>query len=911
MAVFGRDFYGLTKYGANVLAEFDVNPFDANPDGYGAIRVTWHSPSGAWDRIRLIRSRTGYAVNETDGEILVDTDGTTNSYVDQGLVGGSFYYYALFVHADDAWNRAGATSSLVVKKPWVRRETDILDLRFEQQEVPYGHAELMWERIPAYFRYVRRKNTAVTDEYVFAPNSEAFLIDPESYDQENQHLRQFLNVLGWGLDYVHNYQETLLRANDPRQAHLKDVNRLADEMGIDFEYGVPASVMRSKVANAALLARRRGTLDGLRDVVTLTTGWDVDLQPNQNLFLNRDQSEFANPLYPEWDSGTNYAIGQKVQFEARIFTAVAGAYGTAQKPPSSPTNSNTWWTVTTDQDVTTLRRADTQGVVTWKGFANGVNPRALGLAVGVSDPISGVGQESNALVVRNTGTDTPSSVRTNLQSHPIADGTGSYGSSTGGWGTSPTGSNPTTGGPVSGNYRRFTAVAAFTPAALAVIMLQQLTLGIPGVTAQASCAAVPGQTYTLSLYVRSSIAQTVSLFGVWLDATGASSGTAATGSDVTLVANTWTRLSVTGVAPAGTAVLRVDVRAGGATRLAWAIGNTFDVGDCMIEQSGSLGGYFNGNTTDTPSLAYAWTGATNASTSTLSNLDVTYDVVGASNLVGVTDVLPKAAQAIRQGVPIPRPSVWNPEREYALNVVVQHRGASWRSIGTSLNQEPVTGSVYWEKVGVDDRPLLAYSFYAHGPLTGTAGSGGVAVTPGLAFFDEQGKTLVDQTNLTALTNFVFDTFNHNFGTPDYGTWGDWSTTGTWDTEPIDDDDDPVAYPVGSTGVALQTVPGTLIQYRVAATFAKPALSGHTDALAIRYVDASNYMAVTRTDVRKKVTGTTTVLNTLATPIKDGDRVTMVINDTANTYTLLVNGVSAATGTLSGGSSPYKHGMMVF
>lgn len=63
MAVFGKDFYGLSKYGANLSIQYDVNPFDSNADGYGNVRVTWEIPGGTWDSLRLVRSKTVYAVD--------------------------------------------------------------------------------------------------------------------------------------------------------------------------------------------------------------------------------------------------------------------------------------------------------------------------------------------------------------------------------------------------------------------------------------------------------------------------------------------------------------------------------------------------------------------------------------------------------------------------------------------------------------------------------------------------------------------------------------------------------------------------------------------------------------------------------------------------------------------------------
>jgi hypothetical protein len=70
------------------------------------------------------------------------------------------------------------------------------------------------------------------------------------------------------------------------------------------------------------------------------------------------------------------------------------------------------------------------------------------------------------------------------------------------------------------------------------------------------------------------------------------------------------------------------------------------------------------------------------------------------------------------------------------------------------------------------------------------------------------------------------------------------------------------------------------------------------------------MQVTRTRVLLFVAGTKSTVATFATPIQDGDRVTMKINDVTSTFTVFVNGTQVASGSLTGGSSPYKHGIMV-
>lgn len=381
MAVFGRDFYGLAKYGADVQVEFDVSPFVALSTSYNAIYVSWNAPHGNWTRLRLIKSRYGYAANENDGQVVLETTppGDT-AYKDEGLVGGAWYYYTLFIEQGGAWYRAGSTSAISL------RDT--------------GISALLWEKIPRYYRYVRRRGAAITDEYHF----DASIFNPDQLDTENQHLRQFLTVMGWGLDYLRNFQETLLQANDARTTHLENLDRLAKQLGTEYSYAVPARVSRSKIANAGLLARRRGTLDGLRDVATLSTGWEVDIEVGPNIYLSPDQAEFANPNYPEWDSGVNYAVGQRTQYAGRIMQAQVGAYGYAQRPPIAlEGDSNTWWILVKSSNVELTRDPATGAISTWKGW-DGNTEKSLALGVGISSPFDTTVTNSNALKITNATT---------------------------------------------------------------------------------------------------------------------------------------------------------------------------------------------------------------------------------------------------------------------------------------------------------------------------------------------------------------------------------------------------------------------------------------------------------------------------------------------------------------------------
>ncbi len=154
------------------------------------------------------------------------------------------------------------------------------------------------------------------------------------------------------------------------------------------------------------------------------------------------------------------------------------------------------------------------------------------------------------------------------------------------------------GGPTGGSfYRRAYTAASVGFAAGADIN----TLGITTVA--------PGQAMTGSAYVRSSKAQAVQPQLQWLNASAGSSGVS-NGTSVTLVANTWTRISVTGTAPATTVSFRLDLD-GGSGAVQWANTDTLDYTMLMVTAGSTLYLYADGNT-----AGWDWTGVTNNSPST-------------------------------------------------------------------------------------------------------------------------------------------------------------------------------------------------------------------------------------------------------------------------------------------------------
>lgn len=150
--------------------------------------------------------------------------------------------------------------------------------------------------------------------------------------------------------------------------------------------------------------------------------------------------------------------------------------------------------------------------------------------------------------------------------------------------------------PRAGAFLRFTSTVADT----AVIY--------PNIVIPAFYAAVPGQTYRISAWLRNSLAaKTTSIRTVFYK--GASVIVSQTQSDVVLTAGTWAQLQHAFTIPAGVDGFRVyfQVTGGGMT-----IGATLDLDMILIEASTVFNNYFDG---DSPSSS--WIDASHASPSLL------------------------------------------------------------------------------------------------------------------------------------------------------------------------------------------------------------------------------------------------------------------------------------------------------
>jgi hypothetical protein len=363
-------------YGLSLFTPLNVNPFTAVPRDYATITLQWTQPQGSIIEFRLLSNRYGFPVDQNDGNILIDSDvfpGT--SYADQDVIPGAYHYYGIYLLTEGVWNRAGFASCLM----------------------PFYWAEgsRMYNLLPTYFREL--SDTELTQDAT-----------------DNQYIQQFLNVTGWGMDYLRTQYNLLANhLNDPMAIPLGDLMNLAAELGMPFQPEVPASLMRKAAANWTHVCQERGTPGGIAEHVTLLTGYPVDLRAGKNFMLENDQSGPVDPAPGQWNAGIGYVPGELVTYGNYIYTCLVGAtpdngrlpgvIGTPDPglgvPPTGTTSANTYWAVvqnTTDANATLANPGTVGRMSTWEAIypsldAGGAFSSPAGTLVntiGLIDPVN-------------------------------------------------------------------------------------------------------------------------------------------------------------------------------------------------------------------------------------------------------------------------------------------------------------------------------------------------------------------------------------------------------------------------------------------------------------------------------------------------------------------------------------------
>jgi hypothetical protein len=280
MSKYGDEFYGLALYGADTLVDFDASPFLAYSRDYGQIFLQWVTPSGDWDRLRLVRNGFGFPMTPDDGDLLLDEPtGTTEiDYLDigqvpnnSGLIQGRTYYYTIFVRDDvsQRWYAAGNTLGVSVKD--------------------YGTATLMYDYLPNIYK--------LNNPYSAFDNA----------SEVNADLFNFIRVFAFEHDLFKTLTENARNRYNPLTLDGRLIPLMLNQFGFSFEKEIGVQQSRSLLKNALKIYSELGSASGIKTFVTAFTGFNCEIGPVINLMLDYNNASFKEAT-GFWESVTNATI---------------------------------------------------------------------------------------------------------------------------------------------------------------------------------------------------------------------------------------------------------------------------------------------------------------------------------------------------------------------------------------------------------------------------------------------------------------------------------------------------------------------------------------------------------------------------------------------------------------------------
>lgn len=242
--------------------EFSESSFEAVSSTYGEVQLSWGVnivsqedltesplPSG----IVLVYSDLGPPQTVASGYTLVDSS-NTYSYTHSGLREGRFAYYTLFVQykstGGDEYYEKGASLAVLLTKN-------------------YGSTELMWKRIPRYYRF--QDSNIGNYDYV-ASDFGLAATDMRKIGP----LYRFLSIFGFEMDHVRTILEYQMTANDPSIASYEHLDVLSTQYGMGMlSSDLGSKRLRGRVEGDGLYRRSKGTPEAINFIAKSIANSDV------------------------------------------------------------------------------------------------------------------------------------------------------------------------------------------------------------------------------------------------------------------------------------------------------------------------------------------------------------------------------------------------------------------------------------------------------------------------------------------------------------------------------------------------------------------------------------------------------------------------------------------------------------
>ena len=267
LAKYGIDYYGLAYYGPRNSVDYSALPMVAIPVDYNKLVVSWTTPSGMWDLMRLSRNPYGFPLTPDDGDVLFEdvNENSRTFFTDNGNIPteGSFkpghpYYYTLFVRqeASQTWLPAGNAIGIAVKD--------------------FNTLTHMIEGLPA----------ILTSQIPY----------DSALDQNNSVLTQFLKLFAVNHDLYKSQVENLTARYDVENINGQLIPIFLEQFGSSYEPEVGLRQARIFLRNLPRLYQSKGSKAGIENYVKAFVGYDNEVVMGKNLIYTYDDSSFEDSI---------------------------------------------------------------------------------------------------------------------------------------------------------------------------------------------------------------------------------------------------------------------------------------------------------------------------------------------------------------------------------------------------------------------------------------------------------------------------------------------------------------------------------------------------------------------------------------------------------------------------------------
>lgn len=222
---------------SNVPKSSGSTYFDVAPISYTEVQIDWNIVMANVTNIQVVASLEGHPVTILDGRLVTSLSALNalGSVVDTSATPGRWHYYSLFAKIDDGstphYERVATANCLV---PYDFQSTDML-----------------YRRIPPWY---------------------------QEQDAEGDLLR-FINLIGYEMDFARTMSNVLRDIRDPATIPASALYEAGRMLGIPrVVEGISETRYRALLRNFAYLNSTKGTLEGIKQYLSVITGCKVEVE---------------------------------------------------------------------------------------------------------------------------------------------------------------------------------------------------------------------------------------------------------------------------------------------------------------------------------------------------------------------------------------------------------------------------------------------------------------------------------------------------------------------------------------------------------------------------------------------------------------------------------------------------------